>query len=424
MAKPVVFNGFRGINNVLPEDALFTKDGTYLRTALNVDIDNAFKIRRRKGYGSLLPGQTHSLWSDGSTCLFREGTALKRLFDDFATTATLRNDIGGNLPMAYVSLDGRVYYSDSVVTGVIEGGVSRSWGLIPPPAPVVESYVGSLRAGRYLVSLTYVRNDGQESGTDAPTVITLTETGGIQVYLTASGDPGVSSIRLYTSACDGDQLFLAGTFPNQSGWQVYSGETELGPELKTLFFDQAPAGHMLEYFNGRIYVADGQYVFPSKPYAYELFDLEDYLPFDGPISLLGAVEDGLFIADGRRTYFVKDPKVRVPVLPYGAITGTMTKIDLRLFGDGGMEGTGLMWISRKGIVLGTRGGSVRNLSESVYVFEAGSFGAGLFRQSNGHNQYVALLQGSVGESDAAYRWHKITSSNLELPFEATGELTN
>jgi hypothetical protein len=419
MAKPFLFEKFRGINNILPEDSLYSpEEGVFLRTATNIDIDNAFKLRRRKGRRKIFTGVPHSLWSDVQTCLFREGTALKRLSGDW-TTATLRNDLVGNLPMSFLSLDGRVYYSDTVHTGVISEGVSRTWGMFPPPAPGVVTAPGDAPAGRYLVAATYMRDDGQESGAEGPAAITLTtEAGGMTVFLTASQDPGVTAIRLYISAPDGQQLYLSGVFSNVTQTAVYRGGP-LGRELKTLFLQPAPAGQLIEYLLGKVYVASGQYVFPSKAFSYELFDFEDFLPFDGIVTLLGAVEDGIYASDGKKTYFIEDGKKRHDGLPHAAIPGTMVYADLATIGDGSISGKGLIWASDKGIILGMKGGVTKNLTEANYVYDSASWGAGLFRQANGINQYIALLRDGDGLTDRVYKWQKITSADLEIGFSVT-----
>jgi hypothetical protein len=422
MAKPFLFEKFRGVNNVLAEDSLFhPEEGVFLRAAINVDIDNAFKIRRRKGYRRVVPGQIHSLWSDGDICLFREGTALKRLFEDW-TTVTLRNDLGGDLPMSFLSHDGKIYYSDTTYTGVMSQGVDRTWGIVPPPTPGVAATGGEAPAGRYLVAVTYIRDDSQESGAESPTAITLSAAGGLSISLTPSDDPDVTAVRLYISAPDGNQLYLAGIYPNSAHTGIYRGGP-LGRELKTIFLQPAPAGQLLEYLLGKIYVAAGQYVFPSKAYGYELFDFEDFLPFDGIITLLGAVEDGLWVSDGKKTYFLENGKKRHEGLPHTAIPGTMVKVNLDAMGDGSMSGQALMWASDKGIILGLKGGVTKNLTEANYIYDSASWGAGLFRQQNGINQYLVLLRDGDGLTDRVYKWQKITSGELEVGFNVTGTST-
>jgi hypothetical protein len=416
MARTITYRTFRGITNILPEDSLVSKEGVFLRTVTNADIDNAGRIRRRKGTDLSASGDVHSLWSDNNLCFFRQTTYLKQMFSDY-TTRTIRNDIPDNdLPMSFLSLNGLVYYSDSQVTGIVvdSGRASRSWGIVPPPVPPISATVGNLPAGRYLIATTYLRTDGQESGTGSLAAIALSSPGGINVTLTASSDTDVDRIRVYASSPDGEMLYLAGQYDNTTATVRHSGDTELGGEIKTLFLQEAPAGHMLEYFNSKIYIASGPYLFPSKPFAYELFDMDDYLPFDGVISLLAAVEDGLFISDGKKTYFLHDGKKRTEVCPYGAIPGTAVKVDLATIGDGTQEGKAVMWASQKGVILGTKGGQATNLTEKNFVYPKALSGAALFRQHNGINQYMALLRQEDVIAEQAYEWQKLTA-DLEMP---------
>jgi hypothetical protein len=422
MARTITYRTFRGINNILPEDSLVSREGVFLRTVTNADIDNAGRVRRRKGFDSVVSADVHSLWSDNDLCFFRQTTYLKQMLADY-TTRTVASGLPDNdLPMAFLSLNGLVYYTDSQVTGVIvdSGRANRSWGLALPPTPDVAEAAGVLPAGRYLITATYLRNDGQESGSDVPALITLGAAGGIAVALTPSDDPTVSTIRLYASFPDGQGLYLAGEYANLSTTVVYDGESGLGRELKTFLLAPAPAGHLIEYFNGRVYVASNSYVFPSRPYAYELFDMDDYLPFDGIITLLAAVDDGLYVSDGKKTYFLAEGKKRTEVCPYGAIEGTAAKVDLATIGDGTKEGTAIMWASGKGIILGSNGGQITNLTEGKYVFPSAPSGAALFRQQNGINQYILVLDTDGTRTDEAYEWRKITGHcEIELDLAAT-----
>ena len=188
MAKDITIKDFLGLNNILSAEELQVKEGFkttgyYLNKATNVNIDNRNKVKRRNGYDLKYAGDCHSMWSDGSICLFRSGSDLQTLSEDFLSATTLRTGITGSLNMAYLPLNNKVYYSDGNITGVIENGASRSWGLDIPSAPTLSSSIpGSLKAGIYQVCFTYVRDDGQESGSsDAVSITLANNTSGIRI---------------------------------------------------------------------------------------------------------------------------------------------------------------------------------------------------------------------------------------------------
>jgi hypothetical protein len=152
MAKDIIIKDFLGLNNVLSAEELQVKEafrttGYYLNTATNVDIDNKNKVRRRNGRDLKYAGDCHSMWSNGDICLFRSGSVLYSLSEDFLSATSLRTGITGSLDMAYLFLNNKVYYSDGNITGIIENGVNRSWGLDIPSSPTLSSSIpGSLKA--------------------------------------------------------------------------------------------------------------------------------------------------------------------------------------------------------------------------------------------------------------------------------------
>ncbi len=232
-----VYKEFKGLANVLPPERM---GFSYLQSAKNVDIDDTGMIRRRPGYKKIYGGVAHSLWSDGRVCLLREGDELKELIRPNAPGApygvrSLRQGIDSERRMAYLSLNGTVYYSDGAITGAIdtrsEVCVPRTWGMRPPLPPELSNTTGGLRQGRYATALAYVRRHGaysptggQESGTSALSYIETTPSGGINAAVTASDDPGVVGINLYMTTASGETLYLVRRLPNQDAAIIVKDE--------------------------------------------------------------------------------------------------------------------------------------------------------------------------------------------------------
>lgn len=125
------WSGFLGLrNNVDPES--FSRED--LVTALNVDIDDSLGIGRRKGFSSPVTANIdRDLWASGSVCLGVGSNTLKKVNPDYST-ATLYAGLSPSRSLSYAAVADRVFWSNGVQTGCVQGSVNRSWGITPPGA--------------------------------------------------------------------------------------------------------------------------------------------------------------------------------------------------------------------------------------------------------------------------------------------------
>jgi hypothetical protein len=406
MARNITISDFLGLNNVLPAEELLRKEnfqtiGYYLSKAKNIDIDNNRKPRRRAGYAPFYSGGAHSLWSpeNGNICLFREGTTLKSLSEDFLSASTLRTGITGNLSMAYLFLDNKVYYSDGNITGIIENGASRSWGLSLPPSPALSPIPGILPSGNYQVCLTYVRNDGQESGASESTIITLTNsTSGIRIGgIVASNDSTVTKINIYVTRRDSELFYKTYTLSNASQTIDRISEDGLSAiPLKTQFLSPPPPGQILEYYGGMIHVGSFDVDWYTEPFKYELCNMgTNFIQFEDDLTLVGAVDDGIYFGtDNEITFALGDHPKKFQFLEkadYGAIFGTMQKIKRPDVGQNEVMATLITFASKKGICIGGKGGELINKTRDIYDYNPTDSGAGFIRREAGIDQYLVTL---------------------------------
>jgi hypothetical protein len=142
------WKSFKGLNTRQRPEELKPEE---LSIARNVDIDDAGRLTRRDGYDdiSTLTGNYHSLWSDGSICLVVKGGNLYQVNTDWSET-TLRINVGDST-MAYVSVNGTVYYTNGVVIGYIEDGTDKAFTdpgvtfkISPPPGQIIRHFNGRL----------------------------------------------------------------------------------------------------------------------------------------------------------------------------------------------------------------------------------------------------------------------------------------
>ena len=122
----VNYREFTGKNNVSDVERLKRDE---LRDAMNVDITDRKKLKRRTGFSKVYTGtDVHSLWANDDIILFGEDTSLKKLNNDY-TAIVLRSGLSRNDPIAFCDADnqGDIYYSNSSLNGVLRNGISYAW---------------------------------------------------------------------------------------------------------------------------------------------------------------------------------------------------------------------------------------------------------------------------------------------------------
>ena len=150
-----------------------------------------------------------------------------------------------------------------------------------------------------------------------------------------------------------------------------------------------PAGDIVRYLNGRLFVAVGSTLYYSEPYSLALRSpTRNYIQFPERITVLEPVDNGFFIA-ADKTYWVAGDVVEaqlIPVLPYGGVFGTGGQIP---HDDGAA-----FWMSPRGLVRGDQDGSVKNLQEQNVAVDPAVLGATAFVERDGMKQAVASLFGA------------------------------
>lgn len=393
------FEQFLGLRNVVVEENFDPGD---LVVARNVDVTDDKRLRRRAGHGApVFTSAAHSVWSDGDMALFVSGSDLYRLYPDY-TFEVVRGGLTLDRRMYYTAVADRVYFSNGVESGVYTPAGARTWGLARPIAqPTATVIGGTLPAGTYQYAVTFLRDDGQESGTGIAGTVELLVAGGLQFDLIAvSTDTHVIAKRLYVSPPNGAHLYQQAVLAAAEETATYTAPVIGTLVLATQFLSAPPPGQHLGYFAGRTLVAAGNRLYVSEPYAPELFDLRRSYPFTGRISLVAPVEDGVYLGTEGQIVWLpgKDPAtwVHQPRASYGAIAGTLAYGNAEDVGEG-LTGPAAYFATAEGLCVGLNGGSFRNLTNGRFVYPATKEGAGVVRGSRGSNQYVTTLRG-VGEA--------------------------
>lgn len=392
--ESVTHENFKGLRNNVGTENFALGD---LDAATNVDIDDAGDVLLRRGYpAAMIAGASHSLWANGNLCLAVIDGTLTQILPGLAALS-LRTGMAARA-VSYDSVADRVYYSNGIVTGVVEHSASRSWGLEVPRSLRATAVGGSLPPGKYQFALTYIRTDGQESGASRAGTLELLSSGGLQFdNLPVPSDPDILEKALYVTKADGSTLYYAHTVLAATTSTSYTTPARGVSALETQHLSPPPPGDIVAYFAGRLYVAAGDTLYPSRPYAYELFDLREAIRFGGLITLVAPVTDGLFVSAGPRIVFLsgRDPgqfdyRERAQ---YSAIPGTAYREQASVF-DPERDDSCAIWATTRGVCAGFDGGKMLNLTEARYAYPAQQVGAGVVRPWRGTQQFITTLRGT------------------------------
>lgn len=397
----LTFTNFTGINNVQAKFQLGVgKRGAELAAAVNVDVNELGRIQMREGYSTVLTGTNcHSIWAREDLCLYRQNDKLMRLFED-DTAVQLRAGLTTDAGMAYADAVTRVFMSDGVDTLQTDGSTTMRWGIEPPANQplAAQAAAGSLPPGNYLFAVTYVREDGEESGTGLAGRIANIRNGIDFTAIPVSGDPDVTKKRIYLTQPNGQQLFMAVEIPNATTTASYTGNmltSESLIPLSTQFKIPPPPGRVLALHNARMLVGWGAYLMASDPYRHELFDHEQVIPFSGTVRIIAPLIGGVLVATDREIVWLagEDFEDYSPVVKarYAGIHGSAAYVDAEDISKE-LQGKAVMFATTQGIALVTEGGGFQNLTKNTYQYAVRSRAAAVFRRLSKLSSYTLVMR--------------------------------
>jgi len=403
----VSYDTFHGLRNNVSAEMFARGD---LVTALNIDITDALDIARRKGFSAPVTANVdRDLWASGPICLGVGSNALKQVNPDYSVT-TLRTGLTPARPLAYAVVGDRVFWSNGVELGCVQNGANRTWGITPPGMPVLTAASGALGIGKYQVVVTYLRQDGQESGTGLAVAIELTAVGGIALSsIPVSTDAAVTHKVIYATSVGGEILYRRGLITNATATFLIDELQKDSSPLLTQFLQPPPAGDHIGYWKGWMLVAKDNRLYPSESYGPELFDLRKAVPFLDRITMVAPLvnrSDGVWVGTDTQVIFISGEspeawKFRV-VAEYGVIPGTLAYGDGELVGNGQQVGNVLAFFATKrGLCVGASDGQLTNLTESRFAYPSMDRGAGVVRRHRGISQFVVSLQGTESAANVA-----------------------
>jgi hypothetical protein len=155
-----------------------------------------------------------------------------------------------------------------------------------------------------------------------------------------------------------------------------------------------PAGHLIEWYNGRLYVAREKEIWASDPmYPGQTDSRKGFKQFAGRITLMRAIRNtGIYVSDSFKTYLLAGLDMNefalVPKADFPAILGTDVKVEGSYIGQDGLSGEAALWLSPIGLCVGGEGGVFKCLTEFHYRPLSTGEGAAIVKQINDGVQYL------------------------------------
>lgn len=391
--KPVRFGPWpKGMNTAQPDTEIGQDEA---RLALNVDFTREGRARRRRGSAQVYAGtDVHSV---GPSLLFAEGAALKRYDAAADAASSLRTGLTPGARIVYQQVNDEIYWTNGVTSGRVDADfANHPWGLPVPNAPTLTAASGGLLAeGAYQVVLSYSTATGEESGTGlAISVDVPIDNGAIAV--TAIPQPasglGITAINIHVSAPDGHVLYWHGSVDVGTTAYAITSMAATKREARNRFLTAPPAGDLLSYENGRIYIAKDNLVHYTEPLGFSLYDpARNFFAFDSALRVMRMVGGGMWAVTARATYFLSGANPNEAEMRKLADYSAPLQMAIDI-----PESNDIAWLSHRGWVRGTSGGQLVNLAEQrVHTNLTEAFAPTLFREANGIRQFVALARGSA-----------------------------
>lgn len=203
-------------------------------------------------------------------------------------------------------------------------------------------------------------------------------------------------------------------FEDVNGTVIFSNGVDLGfvesgavvwpgvPKVGTLPVVATPAGQLLTFYNGALLVAAGDQLVTTLAYNLEaVHATKGFTPMGSIITMLLAVDDGVWISSSDAVYFLSGPGYDEitfrKILDAPAIFRTAQLSDANLLGgDHQMIGKVVWFATTRGIYIGGNSGQLIPVSEGKVSVGSGSAGASVIRNQQGQVHYLASISGMQG----------------------------
>jgi len=362
--KTLPMGTFLGLNNRLPDTALNTEHGTWLKEAVNVDIDNAGRVRSRDGV-TLVQAMTgaHSVFATSATTGYLVRASVLYSFTTSPSySETLLKILTVNTAVHYHEYNGSLYYSNGTDSGRVEAGIWFPWALPTPDAPTTATTSGGLHIGRYQVAVRYYNSvTGEAGGISASTTHEFTaDSQGIRVTIPAATS-GATHVQVFVSKQNGSEVYLHSTVTTATSVLDIVGTDSITTTSSPYFAEPIPPCKNLFMHMGRLCGTDGSRIYYGLPYQPGYYEASDgYIDFESDVQVSVSNQFGVYVVTETSTYWFlgdlsKVERISDP-LPYGGQSGTAFKVPhKKLVG----------WFGTNGFVVGDEQGQVTAMMQDA-----------------------------------------------------------
>lgn len=368
----------------------------FARVAKDVDISTDGVVSKRDGFTQFIAlSGARSIWNDPqlSFALVAAGATLYRMDSTGALTALATNLTGADVHYCMTPLG--AYWSDGQEHGCVDvlGGV-HSWGVETPSLVTASATTGSLAAGTYDVSATFVDAQGQEGGAPPSQSVTLAAAGGISVAVGAAVDPSVTEARVYITTPNGQELQYAGSCA--PGGSLVVGTTPRGRPLRTQFCYPLPPMRYPQLSKGRLFGAVDRFLIWSEPLYYGIYNpTKNFTSLRGQtITMLAIADDPGFcayIGTDRYTYKFAGDSLETAALSIlahcGVVPGSMARVAPDAVKIEGVQTWVPAWVDARGVPWAGVAGGVVQLHDK-FAYPQFDHVAAIFDQRDGDSRYI------------------------------------
>lgn len=387
----LTFEGFTGINNVIPERRQSKSD---LVQAVNVDIGLTNEIKRRDGYTQESETCHKNLWPADGFMLATCGSDLTAIHPN-GDRRVVHPGLGSSR-VWYCNLpDGTTTYTNGLIQGLTDGrtGTDRS-----PPTPELlgapSSVHGGLIAGDYRYYLTFIRLSDEWEGPATSSEPVSLRQGGFRLDDLEVRDGYATAV--YLSGKDGEGAYLAGITTGRT-FEFTGKNSELTLPCRSVGAMAFPIGTVTAFWRGRVLTAQGDTLWASRHMAPHLGDWRDFKRFSAPITAVQPVRDGIYVGTEEDLVFLSGStwdELTYNATKRGPVvlgSGVSAPGHMLMLGDGVGNGEAMVCIAGGEVVAGFAGGTTASLTQDRFRTEVREVAA-TFRVYNEIPQYMAVPQ--------------------------------
>ncbi len=351
-----------------------------LAVAENVDIDDSMTVEIREGMTEV-PGLSglYSLYAtrDQNQLFGFMGANLVEIHADMTLTLLQSGFPVGDYHWA--EDETQVFFSGPL-KGVIRDHQYYPLNIPTPAPPRVEVLSRSsmgLVPGFYQVTSIRRRSDGAEGGAPAASRVEVLESGGA---LRITAEPGT----VFITPVNGEVFYRA--FESNGGPVIWDDITLLAIPLEPEQYQRHPAPEntrVIEYHEGKLYVAEGDTIFFSQPFWPHLFNVAvDYIQIQGQVRVLKSTRDGLFIGTSTCLYALVPDESLGRIADYGVPSGYPGTVD---------PDTGQVWcLTQRGVISFP---PFTNHTEDKVSLNPGMWASSSLVDSRGFKRLVSSVRG-------------------------------